>query len=155
MQIVIADHQDKVRFALRTLLHQQKGMSVVGEAVTADELLNEARLHDPDLVLLHWRLCGEMADLLQEVRQICPDSSVLVLSARPEARCDALAAGADAFACKMDPPKTLLDTIVSLTNGRAQGGRLALPPPAVTEECEGSLHHSATRRESEHPSAVA
>jgi two-component system response regulator DesR len=119
MRILIADHQDKVRFALCTLLRRQMGWEIVGEAVSADQVLQQARLHDPDLAVLHWRLCEDMSGLLRKVRQISPETGILVLSARPEARCDALAAGADAFVCKMDPPQALVTALHDLTNGRS------------------------------------
>ena len=153
MRIVIADHQDKVRYALRTLLRRQIGLDVVGEAITAGELLDQVSLHDPDLVVLHWRLCEEMADLLTQVRQICPGISVLVLSARPEARCDALAAGADAFACKMDSPKRLLATLETLTNGRARSSRPTVLLPADANGDEGALNAAVACGGSERPPA--
>lgn len=136
MRILIADKQDKVRFALRTLLNRQMGWNVIVEAISADEVLGQARLHEPDLALLHWRLCEDMSGLLRRVRSICPDINVLVLSARPEARYDALAAGADAFVCKMDPPQALLAALETLTNGGGNRRRMnSLPAgPDVDEQ---------------------
>jgi two-component system response regulator DevR len=111
MRILIADHQAQVRFALRTLLGRQPGLEVVGEATTARELLAQVGMIRPDLVLLHWRLSEAGPDLVQSLHQACPGLRVLVLSARPETRCDALASGADAFVCKMDPPDKLLEAV--------------------------------------------
>jgi len=48
---------------------------------------------------------------LAQARAACPGLRVLVLSARPETRSDALASGADAFVCKMDSPEKLLEAI--------------------------------------------
>jgi DNA-binding NarL/FixJ family response regulator len=39
MRVLLADDQSKVRSALRLLLKQEPGMSVVGEAVEAEDLL--------------------------------------------------------------------------------------------------------------------
>ena len=111
MRILIADHQAQVRFALRTLLGHQPGLEVVGEAATARELLAQVGMTRPDLVLLHWRLSEAGQDLVQTLHQTCPGLRVLVLSARPETRSDALASGADAFVCKMDSPEKLLEAI--------------------------------------------
>ena len=112
MRILIADDQPKVRFALRVLLERQPGLSVIGEAVDATDLLTQTETNQPDLLLLGW----ELPDLAQgnsllALRQVCPDLFVVVLSCRPEARRNALAAGADAFVSKADPPESLLVAI--------------------------------------------
>jgi DNA-binding NarL/FixJ family response regulator len=109
---VVADNESKVRFALRTLLVQRARIDVVGEADCAEELLALVEAACPDLVLLHWRLQGMAAfELLPRLKEMCPDLHVIVLSARPEARQDALASGADAFVSKMDQPDKLLEAL--------------------------------------------
>ena len=121
MRIMVADHQSKVRFALRTLLARRPGLEVVGEADTVDELLAEVSATQPDLLLLHWRLDEEMSELLSTLRQICPGLQVIVLSVRQEACQPALAAGAEAFVCKMDPPDKLLAAIEGIQAGHSKG----------------------------------
>jgi len=111
MRILLADHRRKVRFALRALLEQQPGLEVVGEAVDAEDLLAEAEKDCPDLVLLDWELPGPAADLLSALRGVCPDVLVIALSGRVTAREAAVAAGADAFVSKGDPPERLLAAI--------------------------------------------
>ena len=106
---VVADNESKVRFALRTLLVQRAQMDIVGEATCAEELLALIEADCPDLVLLHWRLQGMPAcELLPKLKEIRPGLHVIVLSARPEARQEALASGADGFVSKMDHPEKLL-----------------------------------------------
>jgi DNA-binding NarL/FixJ family response regulator len=112
MRILLADNRSKVRFALRALLEQRRELEIVGEIVDAENLLAQAEATHPDLVLLDWSLPGVAAvDLLPALRQAYPALSVLVLSGRPEAEDAALAAGADAFVSKADPPEQLLAAI--------------------------------------------
>lgn len=112
MRLLLADDRPKTRFALRTLLRFQTGLAVVGEAATADELLALAGTRAPDVVLLGWGLRGLEADeLLPALQSMCPNSYVIALSSRPEVRDAALAAGADAFVSKIDPPERLLEVI--------------------------------------------
>jgi DNA-binding NarL/FixJ family response regulator len=112
MRILLADAQQKVRFALRVLLERQPDLEVLGEAVNAHELLDKTQDTCPDLVLLAWELPDLMAaDLLPALRETCPDLAVIALSGRPEARQKALDAGADAFVSKSDPPERLLAAI--------------------------------------------
>lgn len=117
---MVADRQAKVRFALRTLLGRQKGLEVVGEAGTEEELLAGVEATCPDLVLLHWRLSGCGAELLPALSKIRPGLRIIVLSARSEARAEAMLAGADGFVCKMDNPDRLLAAIERIRSGDGQ-----------------------------------
>ena len=112
MQILLAEDQPQVRFALRVLLERQPGLEVAGEAVNGEDLLALAGGTCLDLVLLAWELPG-LAGVggLPALRRLCPELSVIVLSGRPEARQAALSAGADAFVSKSDPPDRLLAAI--------------------------------------------
>lgn len=125
MRIVLADHQSKVRFALRMLLVRQPGLEVVGEAATAEDLLARVDATQPDLLLLHWRLGEEMPELLETLKRNCPELRVIALSVRQEACQPALDAGAEAFVCKMDPPEKLLAAIesVRVNHDQEKGGR--------------------------------
>jgi DNA-binding NarL/FixJ family response regulator len=112
MRILLADDQATVRSALQLLLEEDPELNVVGEATDARELLTQAGIACPDLVLLDWELPGsQAADLLPALRQRHPHLVVIALSGRPEARQSALAAGADAFVSKGDPPERLLATV--------------------------------------------
>lgn len=118
MRILLADSQAKVRFALRVLLERQPGFEVVGEVASAEELLAYTAASCPDLVLMDWTVAGTMsAGLLRTLRGDCPDLVVIVLSGRPEAREVALAAGADAFVSKGNPPEHLLAAIACCFRG--------------------------------------
>lgn len=112
MRILLADDQQRVRFALRVLLERQSGFEISGEAADAVELLVEAMNACPDLVLLAWDLPGlSELDLVPALRRVCPDVGIIALSGRSEARRAALKAGVDAFVSKGDPPERLLAAI--------------------------------------------
>jgi DNA-binding NarL/FixJ family response regulator len=101
-----------VCLALRVLLEQTAGLTVVGEASDAQDLVAQTSAKRPDLVLLDWTLPGLHDDgALRTLRQVCPDVAVIVLSGRPETRKTSLAAGANAFVSKVDPPERLLAAI--------------------------------------------
>jgi DNA-binding NarL/FixJ family response regulator len=115
MRVLIADDQPQVRSALRLLLEQEPGLTVIADAASATTLLAQAdRLH-PDLILLDWELPGRPAEeLLAIVREIYPQIVVVALSGRLGARPAALAAGVDAFVSKGDPAEHVLDTLHAL-----------------------------------------
>lgn len=109
MRILIADGQERVRYALQVLLAQQPGLQVAGEASNGKELIAQAGTAGADLVLVDWELPGlAEAGGLPALRCTWPGLQVVVLSSRPGARRAAQAAGADAFVSKGDPPERLL-----------------------------------------------
>jgi DNA-binding NarL/FixJ family response regulator len=115
MNILIADAQPRVRFALRLLLEQQPGWSVTGEAEDVHALLQQIQCGCPDLVLLDWELPGAPAEaLLTVIRQACPRLWIVFMSGKVELRPAALQTGADVFAYKADPPEKLLGLIREL-----------------------------------------
>lgn len=119
VQILIAEGRSRVRFALRTLLQQHDGLDIVGEAADAKGLIALVQASCPDLVLLDWDLLGMAAtNLMATVHGLCPGVGVIVLSGRPGRRQAALAAGADAFLSKMDPPERLLEMIWGMKGER-------------------------------------
>jgi DNA-binding NarL/FixJ family response regulator len=120
VRIFLADDQAKVRSALRLLLDQEPGLQVVGEADEAKGLLAQVKATNPDLILLDWELpdlsltnssMGSGSRLLATLRAHCPGLRVIVLSGQLEARQASLAAGADAFVSKGEPPDRLLATL--------------------------------------------
>jgi DNA-binding NarL/FixJ family response regulator len=114
MRILLADDQLKVRLGLRLLLEQEQDMMVVGEAADSGSLLTQVEESQPNLVLLDWSLPDSTAaEQVTALRQAWPQVAVIVLSAQPGAEEAALAAGADAFVSKADPPEQLLAAIRS------------------------------------------
>ena len=123
MRILLADDQPKVRFALRVLLERQSGLRVVGEALDAQDLVEQTAQLCPDLVLLGWELPGcSTSDLMSALQDACPSVTVIALSGRLEARQDALNGGVDAFVSKSDPPDRLLTAIKECCKDRTAQG---------------------------------
>jgi DNA-binding NarL/FixJ family response regulator len=115
MRVLLADAQPKVRSALRLLLKYQPGVRVVGEVGDAENLLIQILSAHPDLILVDWGLPGLAAiGSLPALRKDNPNLKVIVMSGRPEECQQALAAGADAFISKMDPPEQLLTALLAM-----------------------------------------
>jgi DNA-binding NarL/FixJ family response regulator len=112
MRVLVADRQSRVRFALCSLLEEQSGLVVVGEATDGKELLAQVEAVCPDLVLIDWDLPGMAGvDLLAALQKMCLGIHVIALSSRPEVEQEALAAGVQAFVSKAGPPEPLLAAI--------------------------------------------
>jgi len=118
MRILIADRQETTRSALRMLLQEEDGMTVVSEAADSEGLVGQMVSSHPDLVVLDWDLPGTpVAMLLTEIRALGDHTYIVVLSGRPEAASKAIEAGADAFFSKVNPPRQLLTVIHGLESG--------------------------------------
>ena len=112
MHVLLADNQAKNRTVLRRLLEQEPELSVVGEATDAQDLLAQVHVVHPNLVLLAWELPGlQGTDLVRALHFLGCPLKVVAYSERAEARQEALAAGADAFASREEPLEWLLITL--------------------------------------------
>jgi DNA-binding NarL/FixJ family response regulator len=112
MRVIVADDQPDVRSALRLMLEERPGISVIGEASTSAELVRLVKSVCPDLILFDWELSGaKPKELLTILRNFCPLVSTIALSSRPQMKQAALEAGASDFVCKSDPPESLLTTL--------------------------------------------
>ena len=121
MRILVADSDVRVRSALKTLLRQEPGLTVLRESASLESLLVQVRDFRPDLVFLDWELRGRpAAALLFALSALDYRPKVIVLSGRPEAEQEALAAGADGFVSKGDPPERLLGTFHRLVRDSAE-----------------------------------
>ena len=113
MRVVLADDQAWLRSAVRLLLEQLSDVETVGEAADEQHLRRLSTDRELDLVLLDWELPGlsqtvQRRALMQDLRQQHPNLQIIVMSGRPESSRTALAAGANAFVSKADPPEQLL-----------------------------------------------
>ena len=121
---MLADDEERDRHALRIVLGRQPDLDVVGEAAQAADLFTLLAGEPVDLLILDWRLPGfTPAGGLSQLQQYAPDLIIIALSGRPEVGADAHAAGVHAFISKIDPPRTLLDTIQRLTRPGQPGSQ--------------------------------
>jgi DNA-binding NarL/FixJ family response regulator len=115
MYVLLADDQTKERTSLRRLMAQEPELRVVGEVTEAQDLLAQAQVIHPDIVLLDWELPGlEGTDMLPSLHCLGWPMKVVAYSERAEARQEALAAGADAFVSRDEPLEWLLITLHSV-----------------------------------------
>ena len=109
MLILVADKRSRIRFALRLLIEQATGHTIVAEVADAESLISKIWETLPDLVLLDWELSQENnGRLISSLKEDHPQMKVVVLSGQPNVRKAALNAGADDFVSKGDSPDRLM-----------------------------------------------
>jgi DNA-binding NarL/FixJ family response regulator len=112
IRILLADDELRARQSLRALLTTQPHVLVIGEAANGREALDQVSRDHPEVVLLDVRMPElDGLEATRQIKALWPGTRVIVHSMYPEYRAEALAAGADAFIVKGDPPDELLRLI--------------------------------------------
>lgn len=116
MRILLADDRVSVRSALRLLLELEPNVEVVGEVGNCGALCELTATLRPDLILLDWGLREARTtrggrQLITTLRTIQPQVYIIALSSPQDTGGYPLAAGADAFVSKAEPPTQLLAAI--------------------------------------------
>jgi len=129
IRVLVADDHLVVREGLRTFLHLQEGIEVVGEASDGQEAVAEAERLRPDVVLMD--LVMPELDGVEAMRRIgerVPSARVIVLTsfAEDDKLLPAIRAGAAGYLLKTAQPQEVVRAIRA-----AQAGDAVLDPPAA------------------------
>jgi len=97
-------------------------VTIVGEAADGQEVVKLVAEQRPDAVLMDVRMPGmDGLEATRSIKSQWPEVRVIVLTLRAEYEDEALAAGADAFLVKGNPPEALREAICK-TSTRGDGG---------------------------------
>ncbi len=126
MRLFIAEARKELRLALQMLLNQEAGLHVTGIAVETKGLVAQIAASEPDVLLLDWQLPGSpMKELVGDIRALELPLKIVVLSVQPEEEGAAMAAGADAFVSKADPPDQLMAVLNNMRQIPTDGAPIA------------------------------
>lgn len=150
ISVLIVDDQDLVRVGLRTLIENEEGLEVAGEADSGRSALATARETKPDVILMDIRMPG--MDGLEATRRIVEDpdlsgTRVIVVTTfeLDEYVFEALEVGASGFLLKNTPPVELLAGIRTVSEGGA------LLSPSVTRTVIGEMVQRKQQGATPHP----
>jgi DNA-binding NarL/FixJ family response regulator len=117
IRILLADDNPAIRSALSLLLETRLNIGEIGEADSMEELLDRLAQFHPDILILDWDLSGHPKTAwVAAFRAIHPFMKVVVTSSRPEIAQQALAAQADSYVCKCEPPELVVEVIQDIMN---------------------------------------
>ena len=117
--ILIADDQTLFREGIKNVLTGEKWLEVVGEAADGIEAVAKAKQLKPNVVLMDIKLPKlDGISATRQIRKVCPQVNVLVLSSfEDEAHVlDAIQAGANGYLSKMLPTEELVNSIKTFTD---------------------------------------
>jgi DNA-binding NarL/FixJ family response regulator len=120
ISILIVDDHELLRAGLRSRLEREPGITVVGEADTAERAVLMARRLQPDLVVLDLLLPRKSGDeAIPDLLGAAPQARILVVSsqAAPSSVRRALSAGAAGYLPKSSSDRDLVVAIRSVAGG--------------------------------------
>ena len=120
IKVLIADDHPIVRQGLRQILSGVSDMKVAGEAVNAQETLDQVRAGEWDVLVLDITMPGRSGfDILKELKHEQPSLPVLVLSIHAEEQfaVRVLKAGASGYLTKENAPDELIKAIRKVVSG--------------------------------------
>ena len=120
INILIADDHELIREGLKKILKKEADMEVLGEARNAQEVFDQVKNRNVNIVLLDISMPGLSGlDVLTELRQNYPKLPVLILSMHPEDRfaVRALKAGAAGYVTKDSAVSELVKAIRKVVTG--------------------------------------
>jgi DNA-binding NarL/FixJ family response regulator len=146
VRVAIADDHRLMLDGIRRALETAPDMTVVGEAMTGEEMLRLVPKVNPDVVILDMRMPkGDGLSTLEELKKDYPDLKVIILSMfeEPSHIEEALQKGASGYVVKSINPLDLPSTVRQVVEGTVyhpgfagsgQGGGSAAPVVGGVEE---------------------
>jgi DNA-binding NarL/FixJ family response regulator len=130
LRVLVVDDHEVVRQGLVALLDRRPGFEVVAQAGSVAEAIEQARLHQPDIVVMDVRLPdGSGVEACRAIRDELPGTRVIMLTSFPddEAVLSAIVAGASGYLLKQIRARDLVAALEAVGRGES------LLDPAVTE----------------------
>jgi two-component system, NarL family, response regulator DevR len=140
-RLLVVDDHEVVRQGLVALFDRREGFQVVAEAGTVADAVEQARRHEPDIVIMDVRLPdGSGIEACREIRAERPSTRVVMLTSYPdeEAVLSAIVAGAAGYLLKQVRARDLVAALEAVGRGES------LLDPAVTEKVLERVRRIAT-----------
>ncbi|MDE3722282.1 response regulator transcription factor [Nocardiopsis sp. N85] len=144
IRVFLVDDHEIVRRGVGSLLDDEDGIQVVGEAGTAAQALARVPASTPDVVVLDVRLPdGDGVTVCREIRSMLPATRILMLTSYSddEALYGAVMAGASGYILKQIHGTDLVGAVRTVAEGRS-----LLDPESTTRMLE-RLREEAVRKD--------
>ena len=122
IRLLLVDDHEVVRVGLRTVLHNNQGITIVGEADSKAEAALEAKRLRPDVILMDVRLPdGSGVEACREILSEQPNSRVIFLTSYTDddSVLAAVLAGAYGYVLKEIDSAALIRAIRTVSTGRS------------------------------------
>jgi len=131
LSILLVDDHEVVRLGIKALLGRYPQFKVVAEAGNAQEAIEQALQHRPNVVVMDIRLPGKSGiEATQEITEKLPETKVIMLTSFAEDNMlfDAIMAGASGYVLKQIGSTELVRALETVARGEK------LLDPAITQK---------------------
>jgi len=126
IRILIADDHDIIRHGLQQIIDQVTDMDIVAQAGDRNQLLQQLRQHDIDIIILDLAIDGSNGfDIIKIIRQQMPLVRILALSNQKQEvyAVEALKSGATGYILKESTSLEIIDAIHKVARGEQYIGQ--------------------------------
>lgn len=119
-RIFLADDHVVLRDGIKALINAESDLCVVGEAGDGITALKDCGKIQPDVIVLDISMAGlSGVEVAKQLREVCPQSRILVLTVHESSAYlrQMLEAGASGYVVKRSPAKELIQAIRSVAEG--------------------------------------
>lgn len=128
VSVILADNHALVLEGLRSLFQAEEDIRVIATASDGERLLDAVQRFHPDVVITDLQMeYMDGLDCLAKIRQVCPQTRVLILTAYTDGQTmqSVLRSGADGLLLKTDPPEQ-----AALAVRQVMAGQMVFPAAA-------------------------
>ena len=120
IRVLLVDDHQVVREGLRRMLELEEDIEVVGEVANAKEVLTQAELLSPEVILMDIKMPGmDGIELTRQLKEKQPSCNVLMLTLYDEYLAQAIDAGAVGYLLKDIKREELIRAIRAVHEGRS------------------------------------
>src|SRR6187549_1671349 len=137
-RVVLVDDHEIVREAIKARMSAVDGVEIVGEAETAEEVIDKVKELEPDVAIVDVELPGKDGiDATKDILKARPETRVIIFTAhaQPDLLTLALRAGASGYVLKSAPAEDIARAVKAVTGGGTfLGGDFAGGKPSEVEK---------------------
>jgi DNA-binding NarL/FixJ family response regulator len=146
LRILLVDDHEVVRLGIKALLGRHPQFQVVAEAGNAQEAIEQAMQHKPDVIIMDIRLPGKSGiEATQEITKKFPETKIIMLTSFAEDNLlfDAIMAGASGYVLKQIGSGELVRALETVARGEK------LLDPAITQKVFDRVRQTAREAQGE------
>lgn len=144
LRILLVDDHEVVRLGMKVLLDKHQGFTVVAEADSEEEAIEQAIAHEPDIILMDIRLAGGSGiEACHQIKQVLPETKVIMLTsfADDELLFAAIRAGATGYVLKQVGGGDLIRALEATARGES------MLDPSLTQRVFVEVRRSIQKEE--------